>query len=416
MYKPVTLNKKFEIFGQIITEVSMKIGRLISSLAILIAVLAFSEPAHLAADGCDSDCCSELSFEPRVCSWGYNLPAHRECNDSSYLKFTENLSGHIDFLWWRPCAEGLELGTEIKPVDFKTSSLHQTTVDTHVQDLNFKFDPGFKLGIDYFSQCSCWDLSIDWTHFHSKAKAFGSGIGTLSDSPQLIFVSSWDFGLKDPIILEEARSRWTLDMDLVDLEIAKSFYIDQCLILRPFVGLRIGRIDQGYHVEGFGADDLGEPGTTKVKASCDFLGVGPRLGFDVDFKLGCGFSLFGEAAGSLVFGRFHRGSKEFSEVIQESGEVRDLIYNAHGGSASRCTMTMTDIAIGLMWEHCFRCCNRSHPFALIFAWEQHAFYDINRFNFASNGLAVISEFVTSPETKEGDLTTQGLTISAIIGF
>ena len=164
-----------------------------------------------------------------------------------------------------------------------------------------------------------------------------------------------------------------------------------------------------------GASSRGDPIYSETKAKCNFLGVGPRIGLDIDFKLGCGVSLFGQGAASLVFGRFERNATQTQNVTLYTSESFEQTYDAKGGDGSRRTITMTDLSIGIMWEHCFHCCNRSHPLALTFAREQHAYYDVNNFNFVGAGLADTN--AGRPlDKKHGDLTTQGLTISLIVGF
>jgi hypothetical protein len=77
---------------------------------------------------------------------------------------------------------------------------------------------------------------------------------------------------------------------------------------------------------------------------------------------------------------------------------------------------MTDNCIGLKWEHCFECCNRYYPFALGFAWEQSAYYDLNHFAFSLIQKPNKNNDFSPLSRKTGNLTLQGLTVSATIGF
>ncbi len=407
----------------------MKISQLLSQITVTsLMFCALSSTAHLAAadanncapNNCNpqNDCCNLSWCNPAPqCGLGYNPSAHLQCGNHPCCGAMDNVSGRFDILYWRPCSDGLELG---KAESFTSSSVGDDTVltnESHAADLKFKFDTGFRFGLGYYCPCDCWDVSLNWTHFHAKANADGAG-GTTTTAPYTQFVSDWErLAGNYPTDIE---ARWTLDMDLLDLEFAQKYYVNHCFILRPFFGLRAARIDQGYHVE---AERVGDAVTANNFASnadskSDFRGIGPRVGMDAQIRLGCGVSLFGGAAASLVFGTFDRHSSEaYSRPAPTiAGPFSEFNYDPHGGGPDRCTVTMADFAIGLMWEHCFECCGCMHPFSLAFAWEQHAFYDLNHFNFAAEGLTNAGAVNGIHDGKTGDLSMQGLTVSAVIGF
>lgn len=377
---------------------------------------------------CPTNCCPQVCCdEAPQCAFGYNPPAHQKCGCNPCGGFCDNLSGRVDFLWWRPCAEGTQLGT----FDHRRSNNDGPIVideeKTSVKDVNFKFDAGFRLGLGYYCPSNCWDIALNWTHFHSKAKtrAFGN------DGDDL-FVSDWNRGFG--FYPDEIESRWTLDLDLIDLEFAQKFYVNHCFVLRPHFGLRFARVDQSYHVESesftSSSFNLYDSFQSFSKSTNDFKGIGPRVGLDIEINLGCNFVLFGKGAASLVYGKFDRSSHEniLASVPQGAGEDVSVngFYEAKGFD-DRCTVTMTDISFGLKWEHCFECCNVYHPFALSVAWEQNAFYDLNHFNFVPGIVANQSNFtagstsspsglISASPAKTGHLTTQGVTVSAVVGF
>lgn len=395
----------------------------ITGASLLLCALSSTAPVvaadanNCAPNNCNTqnDCCLTWCNPAPQCGLGYNPSAHLQCGNHPCCGAMDNVSGRFDIIYWRPCSDGLELG---KAESFTQSTVGNEVVltnESHAADPKFKFDTGFRLGLGYYCPCDCWDVSLTWTHFHSKANADGAGDPTTT-LPYTTFVSDWErISGQYPTAIE---SRWTLDMDLLDLEFAQKYYVNHCFILRPFIGLRAARIDQGYHVE---ADRVGDAVAannfaSKVDSKSDFRGIGPRVGMDAQIRLGCGVSLFGGAAASLVFGTFDRSSSEHFTRTGTATPFSEFNYDPHGGGPDRCTVTITDMAIGLMWEHCFECCGSMHPFTLAFAWEQHAFYDLNHFNFASEGVTSGGGVTGIRDGKTGDLTTQGLTVSAMIGF
>ena len=133
-------------------------------------------------------------------------------------------------------------------------------------------------------------------------------------------------------------------------------------------------------------------------------------------------SLSSEKAQHLRIWRIYRnGNEALTSVIQLIQQNHNYVDYEANGNSKRSTVTMTDISIGLKWEHCFECCGVYHPFALAFAWEQNAFYDLNDFGFIAGatpaGTALTGAFGTNnTSSKAGNLVTQGLTITATIGF
>jgi hypothetical protein len=377
------------------------------------------------------NCCNEAPCHPNT----YNPPAYFRCNQG--CNFLDTLCARIDFLWWRASEDNLELGVEDQLI------LGSTTFNSSREKRpNFKFDPGYRLGLSTTCPDGCWDAAVNWTHFNTSAHTQGLSTfrGGSNLSTNLIeiteFNSYWELNpLENPIY--SSKGSWKLDLDLVDLELAHRFYINKCLVLRPHVGLRIGRIAQGYRIQSLNFIEIGgrEPSfeqfTSELHARNDFLGVGPRLGLDVKLDMCREVSLFGQFAGSLLFGSFDKHTKENSVTTFESGFIINDVSTGLGNynlsnSNNRCSRFVTDIAIGLSWEHCVEWCQHFYPVSLTAAWEFHAFYNFNNF-LQNNNAKIQSSFVpplppinqlqgTPIRTLRGNLYTQGLTLSFNVGF
>lgn len=389
---------------------------------------------------CDTSCCD---VAPAPClGWAYNPPAHEKCNcNADSCGFLNNITGRVDFLWWRASSKGTRLGySDITRLAY--GSIDNEFDETSIKSLNFKFDPGFRLGLNYYCPSNCIDISLVWTHFHSKADA--KGVGNLSYyDVDNTFVNFWDHGFDLVGLSPDAvKEHWTLDMDLIDLEFAQFYYVNHCFSLRPHFDLRFARIDQNVHVESFASGDeyyYVSPFHSSVTAKNNFRGCGPRVGLDLEINLGCNIFLFGKGAASLMYGQFKRsgiqtvsayisggtagpnqGSEDAPVGAPSSPITTDLVYHARGND-DWSSVFSTDFAIGLKWESCFTCCNKSHPFALAFAWEQSGFFDINDFDFISgfHQGGMVSTGGAAPTyspSKQGNLYTQGLTVTATLGF
>jgi len=436
----------------------MEMKRFLGNIArVFLATGALSVSTCVGADentaGCTTaaacnTCCGQPTCEPPVCGWAYNPPAYCRCNNpanSCDACWSDGLTAHVDFLWWRAYEENTALGVEetySSAVNngFTGTAARSTVFDTeHVKQLNFKYDPGFRLGLYEACSAGCWDLALDWTHYHTKATANGASNPTATEGaetgtdPVTVFVPFWDrvdhFGDgSDSAYPDASEGRYTLNMDLIDLSFGRKFYVSSCFVLRPHFGLRGARIDQNYRIESVrdvvGTEVDGESYATEAKLRNDFLAIGPRLGLDAQIHLGCGLSIFGQAAGSLVFGRFDRHSKEvYDDFAVGVGASVDHIYYETENSLERTSRAFTDLTIGFKWERCFEWCNHYHPVTVAFAWEHHAFFNMNNFNMissaanvsADDGLTYFNQD-TARSNWGGDLYTQGLTVSAAVGF
>lgn len=371
-----------------------------------------------------SNCCGSPCNEAPACSWGYNPPAYPRCGCDTGCNsgFLDSFAFRADFLWWRACEEGLDLGTvENVVTNTGTATPIRSTVENSSRSKkpNFKYDPGFRIGIANHCSCDCWDFAVNWTHFHTKAKVSGPSAGDIIDGST--FFSDWERVVgANPTA---ARGRYALNLDLVDIEFGRKFYVSNCFVLRPEFGLRVARIHQTYRVDSVGTGpttDVLANYRSEVKSRSNFLAVGPRVGLDVELHFCNGIALFGCAAGSIVFGKFDNHSRELfaDNTTVTAAAVAEVNYD-QSSTGHRCSRTITDLAFGIKWDHCFEWCNRSHPVTVAFAWEHHAFYDMNNFNFSPRGLETTGGVATANGAnvkKHGDLNTQGLTVSVAFGF
>lgn len=391
-------------------------------------------PACCPQTCCQNECCNP----PPACGVAYNPPGYFLCNNCcSNNGFFDSLRFRADFLWWRACEDCLSLGTEEEFSFFPGTERRHTS---RSKQPDFKYDAGFRIGLASICPCDCYDVALNWTHYHTKANVHGASNfndpvrfkGTESLS-EVIFVPAWQRVTN--AFPDFAKGRWTLNLDMLDLEFGRKYYVSNCFVLRPNFGLRGVRLDQSFRVHSeanrFDPYESGASAffTSDTKATNDFLGVGPRVGIDIELAVpcACNLKLFGQAAGSLVFGRFERHSHEFFHDFNEGATPydsfpTDLDYHAKA-TKERCSRAITDLAIGLKWEHCCTWCNRSHPISISFAWEHHGFWNFNEFIFERGffeGRTAPDFFGFGAQGVDrccgGDLTTQGLTVSAEIGF
>lgn len=389
------------------------------------AILSFTIFAHSKAEADYGGCYSSpLTYTPPYgCPWEY-------CHD-----VVNNWSIRGAFLWWQANAEGLTLGEEVlikrHCLNAGTGIYERVSKGAHYKNPKFKFDPGFRIGIAYAYPGNCWDIGFDWTYFHNRAKAKGCSRldpSSVSGDTYLAFINYWEsLAYNFP---NHATGEWSFNLDMYDLEIGRACYLSSCFAFRPNFGLRCAAINQEYHVKSHAKqsgvfNSASYDYTSNVKAHNNFIGAGPRLGFDAELNMCWGLALFGKAAGSLVFGKFDRHShEEFINADHFFYKFNKYKDNTHGDDhwASR---AITDLSIGLKWEHAFDLLCRPYLVSFAISWEHHGFFNFNSFAFDSEGFESLNntEFDFGPyanllrgQRTHGDIFTQGVTFSAEVGF
>jgi hypothetical protein len=189
---------------------------------------------------------------------------------------------------------------------------------------------------------------------------------------------------------------------VIDVFAGYGYDINACFSFRPFFGVRSARIDQKTHNGGrFYSDiDSSLPSyslssylsdnrvTTVNRNKQKFNGVGPLIGLEADWNIGCGFSLYVSADVTWLYGQFDVHLHEVAEFFDGANicKFRSDLDTVLAGA---------DAAIGVRWiTDCY--CNTR--LILQVALEHHIYYDYNRIG------------------NYGDLSFDGVSISAGLEF
>lgn len=271
----------------------------------------------------------------------------------------------IDLLYWRAFQNGLDTCI---PIDASDTVLSDgriiSTFEGKGKDPRFEWNPGFRIGGGYEFACSNWDVGALWTHFNSKAH------GSLCN---------------------ENKTRWNIDLDVLDLLVAYQCDFNSCFSLRPYLGLRGARIDEKLRLGGFpdsttfaiaGENLIGTHNKHK------FIGVGPLFGLEADLEVACDFSLYVNGAVSWLYGCNH-------VRLTNSAATVDVIDFCNIKNKVNSTLMVADASFGVRWHTCI--CTDKQVF-LQLGYEHHSYFDYSRIG------------------KCGDLSFDGLNFGAGIGF
>lgn len=310
-----------------------------STLATMLAATAGL--MHFSCEGQDTDLCCP----PPMC-----------CEESSGHFFVEG-----DLLYWKAHVSGLELGFGTSTIDQTTVSQTQTTISNEYDaDPHFKWNAGYRIAAGYQFDCSEWELGAVWTYFHDH--------GSKSINEDADTVNTTRCGVK---------------LDQLDILFAYNTSLNSCFKFKPFVGIRAARIKENLNAL-LVTDITISPSTfaTRTVTLDDdqtYRGIGPILGIQGIWDVGCGFGIYGNAAASLMYGKYN---VHFNDTDIFSAPLSDQIFsrNVRHLRGVDCNI---DLALGITWNTCV--CD-SYQLSLKLGFEHHQFFNHNRLGVARGDL------------------------------
>lgn len=238
-----------------------------------------------------------------------------------------------DLLYWRALQNGLECGCgpEIKD----------------------RWNLGYRIGLEYDFACTDWDIGAYWTHFQNSHHQGNN---------------------------DRDHARWKIKYDTIDLVFGREFFNNSCVFFTPFIGLRGAFIDEKLqaHFGECGCDhknfcdsfDSNESTSTDQNHKEKFWGVGPLIGINAGWRLGCGFSLYGSLGVGFLYGHFKINVHDFQSIPDPTDDGNCCIQR----SIHAC-QAIADASVGIQWEHCF--CNNIEAI-LALGLEHHRYFNHNQ--------------------------------------
>jgi hypothetical protein len=304
------------------------------------------------------------------------------------------------FTYWQPRQENMELCF--------VRNITGTTIDFdgNFVNLDFKYKPGFKVGIGMNFDQDNWDACFVYTWFRSKQLQHTSVNGINSE----IFPLIGHPEVTDVDTYTSASERWNLRMDLLDLELARSYYSGMSLTFRPFFGARAAWIRQRVHA--FYDETVAVGGanvSVTVAEKSHSWAIGPRAGLYSNWLLGQGFRLYGNGAGDILYTRYSKLGENSTAVV--AGVVQDQVL-AHQKNNDY-LRTHLELELGIGWACYFD--NNNWHVDLSAGYTFQTFFNQNMFRryTSATGFGPADAYSTVPN---GDLFLHGLTASARFDF
>ncbi|MGE3954503.1 MAG: Lpg1974 family pore-forming outer membrane protein [Parachlamydiales bacterium] len=175
-----------------------------------------------------------------------------------------------------------------------------------IRDIPFGVDVGVRAGVE---RCGC---RLYYTGFWTSARDGVRTTGTIASS----FLGNFYINNPDRKIGPSYRGasiKWSIDLNMFDLEVGRWFCAERRLAVRPFIGVKGGWIDQG--ICSTWEDPIAEAGEEFLRGTedlrNDFWGLGPSVGVDSRLPLARQLFLVGNFSGALMVGHWR-----FSDLYQ----------------------------------------------------------------------------------------------------
>lgn len=189
-------------------------------------------------------------------------------------------------LYLQPTGSNLHYAAEAQPLPLVTPQwkIHEVGTDYH-----FGFDVGIR-GLFHHTNST---LALVWEHFHSSDSA------KRTVPPTDMIGPFFEIG-PDSSFFMKAHGHAKFDFDQVNLDYGIFINFGSHLETNVYAGVSGARIAQTISSKFSSLD-----GTTtrSIKVPSSFLGAGPQLGLDFDYRIVDGFHFSGEAAASIFVGR-----------------------------------------------------------------------------------------------------------------
>ncbi len=225
-------------------------------------------------------------------------------------------------------------------------------------DSDWDYNPGIRVGLGFYVNHDAWNLEFDWTWLnitnYKSYSAENAGILIPLWIPPFASSTSW----------QSLSAVWKAHYNTLDAKLGKPYHVSRYLILNPHFGVRAAWIDQHFSVH-YGGNFNALNGTVH-HGSNDFWGFGARAGIMTDWIVGKGWSLFGNIAASLLFGKF-----EIDQTVAMGNGVNSKGYDI--GEDFYQNVPNMEIQLGIAWDKYFN--KDKYRIQVAAAYEFHEWWD-----------------------------------------
>ncbi len=356
--------------------------------------------SHYGGSG-NNACCPPRKPEP-VCAEPCNeevtrMKVFEECK---YREITPNAGPRVacgtdifitaDFIYWATRMDGLGYAV--------TNAAMNTTAKGSVSQPDLGWDPGFKVGLGYNLAHDGWDIFAEYTYLRPDASdSVASASGTML---RLWSNAFGNFGGISNTPIQSASASFCQDLNVLDVELGRNYFISRYLTLRPFFGVKASWIDTTYDIRTVDFQDSTFGVETAI--SQDTWAVGLRTGMDTVWWFNQYFGIFGDFALSALWENFDVDRLDTTLTYDADGNVIATLNSFWTNNCFTSLQSVFEIALGLEADAWFN--DDQFHFGVKAGWEMQYWPNQNQL------------FSLFEEGSHGDLGFMGFTLKFRFDF
>lgn len=341
------------------------------------------------------DAPQEMEWNPNPTPRGsaFNAPSRVEVKNPCNFFFNGN------FIFWSPLQENMELGIVAKTSD--PAYLRGGNGNIVRQEADFA--PGFQVGVGGNFDYDSWDMFAQYTWLRNTDTVTTS----LDADDARILVPFWMKPEAAGPTFFKGKEKWHLALDLVDVELGRSYYTGTKLTFRPFFGFRAAFIRQSVDVDYLNETTGQAHFNTFVDQNTHSWGLGPRGGLGMNWLLGHGIRMYGNGSADILYTQYTTLSyKQHSTTASGAVPAGSRLNIQETNQGYLRTHLALDLGFG--WGNYFH--DDRYHFDLSAGYTFQVFFNQNMFRtyFDDGGF--------HSAVPSGDLFIQGLTTSVRFDF
>lgn len=257
--------------------------------------------------------------------WG-SSPTHRfeqESPQPPHFLINEQQEWFIEssYLLLKPTLNNLDFANIVTDDEYAPV---QRNLDIKVLKPDFSWNSGVRVVIGkYLPHHDHWDISTDMTYFYGSVNQtthvnpeHKKGI-----TPTYSMINDFVF-----IAADHLKGRWELNYFTWDLSLGREVGFSRAITLHPFIALRALLTYQDYSLRSTRTYTTPNQQTFfvpyKFKTHNRYWGVGPRVGFHMNYFIRKPMTILGQLSGALVYGPYRNHLTDVYDGVDDVYAVK----------------------------------------------------------------------------------------------
>ena len=308
---------------------------------------------------------------------------HKMITPSAGMRAHDGADAYLtaDALYFEAIQEGMEYAITGVATSGATTDLPEG--GTQLPD--FKYEPGFRVGLGVGVGHDAWEVYAQYTWYQQTPKT--NSISQTDNSVEsMVLPPNLNFNVGSP--LTKAEGDWDFKTSVLELSLGRDSFFSPYLAMKPFIGVKAVWQRQHFNLK-YTWKDNGITTYNTIPQNMRVFGIGMRSGLNTLWSLNRNWSIYGNSAFSVIASRF---KSDFINTQSTDTETAGQAENI--GNKESTVQPIVELAMGIGWDAWFD--DDAYHVGFRLGWEQQIWFHNNYF------------LTPSTPTKPGNLYLQGL--------